>query len=138
MPPDLHIAIIVNPDLPIGLLANTIGAIGVGLGARLPQFGAAQLTDRDGTTIDISSNKPLPILQAAQETIAAVLAKAVPAPEDGAVVPFPAFARSLHDYADYVAQFPERRLADEQIDGLGIAGPVKWVRSLTGSLKLLR
>jgi hypothetical protein len=53
-------------------------------------------------------------------------------------VAFPSFARSLHVYAEYEAAFPEKELATEVIDGLGIAGPSKWVRSLTGSLKLLR
>ena len=53
-------------------------------------------------------------------------------------MPFPAFARSLHLYADYEAAFPDRDLSEETIDGLGLAGPAKWVRSLTGSLKLLR
>jgi hypothetical protein len=54
------------------------------------------------------------------------------------VVPFPAFARSLHAYAEYEAAFPGRDLGEEAIDGLGLAGPAKWVKSLTGSLKLLR
>ncbi|MBU1175486.1 MAG: DUF2000 domain-containing protein [Alphaproteobacteria bacterium] len=138
MPFDLRIAIIVNPDLPPGLVANTVGAIAIGLGARLPQLGAARLTDAEGNTIDISSNTPLPILAAAPEAIAAILGKVLPMPENCAVVPFPAFARALHDYVDYEAQFPNCRLVDEPIDGLGLAGPGKWVRSLTGSLKLLR
>jgi hypothetical protein len=51
------------------------------------------------------------------------------------VVPF---ARALHDYADYESAFPTRDLSGEAIDGLGLAGPSKWVRSLTGSLRLLR
>ena len=135
---DFRLAIIVSPDLPPGLVANTVGAIGIGLGARLPHLGAARLTDGDGLGFDISSNLPVPVLQAPPEVIGAVLTKALPVPEDGAIVPFPAFARALHDYADYEASFPARRLGDETIDGLGIAGPAKWVRSLTGSLKLLR
>ncbi len=57
---------------------------------------------------------------------------------DAAVVPFPAFARALHRYADYEAGLPGRDLAEEAIDGLGLAGPAKWIRSLSGSLKLLR
>lgn len=36
MSPDSRLAIVVNPELPVGLLANTVGAIGIGLGARLP------------------------------------------------------------------------------------------------------
>ena len=30
------------------------------------------------------------------------------------------------------------RSDDEEIDGLGLAGPSAWIKSLTGSLKLLR
>ena len=36
------------------------------------------------------------------------------------------------------AQFAARDIATETIEGLGLAGPEKWVKSLTGSLKLLR
>ncbi len=135
---DIRIALIVNPDLPLGLLANTAGAIAIGLGAKCPEFGGRQLTDSDAKTIDISSDRPVPILQASPEMMSALLLKALPVPEGGAVVPFPAFARALHDYADYEATFPTRHLTEEPIDGLGLAGPAKWVRSLTGSLKLLR
>ena len=54
------------------------------------------------------------------------------------VVPFPQFARGLHDFATYQAQLAARDLATETIEGLGLAGPEKWVKSLTGSLQLLR
>jgi hypothetical protein len=98
------------------------------------------LTDRHDRTIDISSNQPVPVLQADAAAIRALLLKALARPDEGerAVVPFPAFARSLHAYAEYEAAFPGRDLGEEAIDGLGLAGPAKWVKSLTGSLKLLR
>lgn len=142
MTQDLRLAIVVNPDLPLGLIANTAGAIAIGLGARLPALAARQLTDRHDRTIDISSNQPVPVLQADAAAIRALLLKALSQPGEGAgeraVVPFPAFARSLHAYAEYEAAFPGRDLGEEPIDGLGLAGPAKWVKSLTGSLKLLR
>jgi hypothetical protein len=138
MPEDIRVAIIVNPALPPGLVANTVGAIGIGLGARLPELGNTRLTDRDRKTLDVSSNRPVPILQAPPDVIAVAMRRALPVPEGASVVPFPAFARALHDFADYEATFPSRRLDDEVIDGLGLAGPAKWVKSLTGSLKLLR
>ena len=47
MPPDSRLAIVVNPELPAGLLANTVGAIGIGLGARLPWLGNRPLTDAE-------------------------------------------------------------------------------------------
>jgi hypothetical protein len=135
---DMRIAIIVNPELPLGHLANTVSAIGIGLGAKLQVLGGIQLTDRDRKTLDTSSNLPVPVLQAPPDVIAVAMRRALPMPEGTCVVPFPAYARALHDFAEYQAVFPTRRLDDEQIDGLGLAGPSKWVKSLTGALKLLR
>lgn len=138
MQEDLRIAIIINPELPLGLLANTVGAVSIGLGARLPFIAARQLIDKTGIAIDISSDRPVPILQADTDTIRAILLKAATNEQRQAVVAFPAFARPLHIYAEYEAALPQKELATEIIDGLGLAGPAKWVRSLTGSLKLLR
>ena len=135
---DIRLAIVVNPELPPGYLANTIAAISIGIGSAMPDLGNQRLTDSRQNTIDISSNRPDPVLQADSRTIGALLLKALPKQEDRIVVPFPAFARSLHSYADNEAQFPERDLAEETIDGIGLAGTAKWVKSLTGSLKLLR
>lgn len=139
MTTELHTAIIVNPALPAGLIANTVGAIGIGIGAKIPQLAADQLTDKHQRTIDISSNRPIPILQADAETIRDIMLKIIAAGSGEIVtVPFPAFARALHNYQDYKQTFPERDLSQETIDGLGLAGPTKLVKSLTGALKLLR
>lgn len=135
---EIRLAIIIKPDLPLGLLANTAAAISVGIGASMPFLGARQLTDCRQHTISISADQPVPILQADADTIRAIMLKALLQPGERVVVPFPAFARSLHAYADYESTFPDRDLAEETMDGLGIAGPPKWVKSLTGSLKLLR
>ncbi|WP_117191069.1 DUF2000 domain-containing protein [Rhizobium terrae] len=138
MTDDVRLAIIVNPALPLGLIANTVGNISIGLGARMPVLAARKLTDRENRVIDTSSNRPIPVLQAEGDVIRATMLKALTQPGERAVVAFPAFARPLHDYREYEAGFPDRDLAEEVIDGLGLAGPSKWVRSLTGSLKLLR
>jgi Protein of unknown function (DUF2000) len=135
---DLRIAVVVDPALTIGLLANTVAAIGVGLGGALPLLAGTLLTDSGGRAVRTSANRPVPILQATPEAMSALLARALPLPHGGVVVPFPRFARSLHRFEDYLAEFPRRGLADEAIDGLGFCGAEKWVRSLTGSLKLLR
>lgn len=135
---DIRIAIIVDPGLPSALIANTVSVIGIGMGAKMPLLGAEQLSDREGRTTDIVSNRPVPILQADGQTIRQIMLKALNQQEQSAIVPFPGFARSLHDYADYQRSFPDRDLSEEEIDGLGLAGPAKWIRSLTGSLKLLR
>ena len=137
-PIDKRIAIVIDPSLAIGLIANTVATIAVGLGAVEPAFGNVTLTDAAGRLLKNSADRPVPILQAPAETIRATLLRALPAREGEIVVPFPQFARSLHDFAAYRAQLARRDLAAETIEGLGLAGPEKWVKSLTGSLKLLR
>ena len=134
----LRIAIVVDPTLPIGSITNTVGAIGIGLGAVATELGGTGLTDRVGRQVRTSANRPVPILQAPTDGIGALLLRALPAPEGAVVVPFPRFARALHQFEDYLAAFPQRSLDDEILDGVGLAGPEQWVRSLTGSLKLLR
>jgi hypothetical protein len=135
---DKRIAIVVDPALAIGLIANTVATIAVGLGAVEPAFGNVTLTDAAGRLIKNSADRPVPILQAPGEAIRATLLRALPTRDGEIVVPFPQFARSLHDFAAYQAQLAARDLATETIEGLGLAGPEKWVKSLTGSLKLLR
>ena len=135
---DWRVAIIVDPALPPGFLANTVAVIAIGLGAAQPALAGDELADAAGHRYRISANRPVPVLQAAEAAIRALFLRALPPPDGAAVVPFPALARSLHAYADYAALVPERDLAAECIDGLGLAGPARWVRSLTGALKLLR
>ena len=135
---DLRIAVVVDPSLPIGLIANTVAVVGIGLGCALPALAGTPLVDADNRTVRTSANRPVPVLQATPEAIATLLTRALPMPEGAVVVPFPRFARDLHRFEHYVSEFPRRRLAGEAIDGLAICGPEKWVRSLTGSLKLLR
>lgn len=133
-----RLAIVVDPTLPLGIVANTVATIGIGLGAASPEFGATLLTDAMGRAIHNSANRPVPILQAAPDVIQGLLMKALPPPEKALVVAFPRFARTIHSFADYQSAFAQRDLAAETIEGLGLSGPDKWVRSLTGSLKLLR
>ena len=134
----LRLAIVVDPSLSIGHLANTVAAIGIGIGAAKTELGCTYLTDASGLQVLTSANRPIPILQAPPETIGLLLGRALDTIDTGVVVPFPRFARSLHRFEDYLEEFPRRDLSTEIIDGFGIAGSDKWVRSLTGSLRLLR
>ncbi len=130
----MRIAIVVDPTLPLGLLANTVATLSIGLGAARPVFGNTALTDAAGRQIMNSADRPVPILQAPGDALSTLLLKALPAPDHAIVVAFPRFARVLHTFADYRDEFPNRDLGNEPIDGMAIAGEDKWVRSLTGNL----
>jgi hypothetical protein len=135
---DLRIAVAVDPALPLGLLANTVAVIAAGLGAAAPGIGGVRLTDAAGRAILNRADRPIPVLGADAAALAALLDRAADAPDGACVVAFPAFARSLHAFADYAETFPARRLSEERLEGVGLVGPSRWVRSLTGALKLLR
>lgn len=135
---DIRVAIVLEPSLPPGLLANTAAAIGIGLGAVATVLGDVRLADAAGRAFAVGSTRPVPILRGDAATLARLFLRAVPAPSGAAVVPFPRFARAMHDFAAYAETVPVRDLAEEPLDGLGLVGPAAWVRSLTGSLPLLR
>jgi hypothetical protein len=86
---DKRIAIVVDPSLAIGLIANTVATIA---GAAEPAFGNVTLTDAAGRLIKNSADRPVPILQAPAEAILATLLRALPTREGEIVVPFPQFA----------------------------------------------
>jgi hypothetical protein len=134
----LRVAIILNPELPHGLLANTAGVIGIGLAAKFPMLAGHSLCDARGVSTDVISKYPLPILQATQDHIKALMFKALEAKGECSVVPFPVFARTMHTFEEYEQAFPLRDLYDEVLDGVGFVGPEKWIKSLTGNLKLFR
>jgi hypothetical protein len=60
----LRIAVIVDPSLPLGLLANTVATISIGIGAVQPRFANTPLVDVAGRAFRNSVDRPVPILQA--------------------------------------------------------------------------
>ncbi|WP_422049350.1 DUF2000 domain-containing protein [Shimia sp.] len=135
---DLRLSIITSPELPTGHLANTVATIAAGLGAAHPGIGNVPLPDANGLTILNSADRPIPILQAGAAQMLEIIQKAQAHRPDLTLVAFPEFARKLHSFADYEAAFPQRALATEPLSGVGLCGPTKLVKSLTGALKLLR
>ena len=136
--PDLRIAIVADPAAPRGLLANAVGVVAVGLGALQPAIGAQPLVDRGGRTFHSSATIGLPVLEADAAALTALLDRALHAPGVDAVIAFPQFARSLHDFVVYRAELAARDLADEPLAALGLVGRDAAVRALTRPLRLLR
>jgi hypothetical protein len=135
---ETRLAIVVDPALSLGELANTVGALSIGIGAARPSLAGDELRDREGQPFHTSAKCPVPVLQANGEVLRDLYRRMATKPPEAVMVLFPKFARPLHAFSDYVDALASRALADEPLDGLAIAGPAKWVLSLTGALKLLR
>jgi hypothetical protein len=135
---DLRLAVVVDPNLPPGLLANTVAVVAAGLGAACPGIGGVTMRDGDGRRFSNSADRPIAVLQADGAGLAALFARLQDVPEGAVTVVFPCFARTLHAFADYAETLPSRHVAKEPLEGIGLCGPGRWVKSLTGSMKLLR
>lgn len=66
----LRVAIVIDPDQPLGLLANTVAVLAAGLGAAMPALGGRTLVDSTGRVFLNSADRPIPVLQASTGTLA--------------------------------------------------------------------
>ncbi len=133
-----RVAVVVEAGLPAGRSANVAAVLSAGAAAAVDGLGGEPLVDVRGRQTAGCSRVAIPILQASPERLRELVARAYPAPDGGALVLFPSLAETVHHYAAYVELVKRRDLGEEPLRGVALAGPETWVRSLTGSLALLR
>lgn len=136
---EMKCVIVVDSDLPPGLIANTASVIGVSLGRRAPHMVAEDLPDQAGRYHAGLINITLPILGAKRDWINAKREELFENPEDRLIViDFSAqaqIAKTLEDYRDALAAFPAKKI---RYLGLGLYGPKAVVNRHTKPLRLLR
>jgi hypothetical protein len=130
---------VIDKELPVGLIANTAAVLGASLGRMVDDLVGGDLTDGDGNLHLGITTRNIPILGATTEQIKAIRARLYDA-EFAAVttVDFNNIAQRSLDYGDY-----GRLLAGtdgEALAYLGVClyGPQKKVNRLTGNIGLLR
>lgn len=135
---DRRIAIVVDPSGPTGLLGNAIAVVAVGLGASAPALGGAALQDGAGRAFRSSATVAVPVLQASPTGLLGVLDACLATPGLDAIVVFPEFARTIHDFDTYRSTLRDIDLAKAPLAAIGVAGPADAVKRLTRGLSLLR
>lgn len=135
----MKVVMIIDRELPVGLIANTAAVLGANLGKMVADLVGGDLTDADGNLHRGITTRNIPILGATREQIKAIRARLYDA-EFAAVatVDFNNIAQRSLDYDDY-----GRLLAATDGDaltylGVCLYGPQKKVNSLTGNIGLLR
>ena len=106
---DRKCVMILNEELPAGVLANTAGILGITLGKKVPENIGPDIYDKDGREHLGIVALPVPVLNADKEKLKDYIAKAAGAGEEELT---------------YL--------------GVGICGSKKLVNRLSGSLPLLR
>lgn len=131
--------IVVDENLPLGMIANTSAILGITLGMKAPDVVGDDVIDSDGHPHMGIIQFPVPVLKGNLEILKTIRAKLYdPKFEDLTAVDFSDLAQSCNDYADFTAKMSQCPEADLQYMGIAICGNKKKVNKLTGYLPLLR
>ena len=123
---------VIDEQLPLGIIANTAAVMGITLGKAMPEVVGADVRDESGHTHLGIIEFPVPILRGSPESIKALREKLYePDFQALTVVDFSDLRRAARP----MAQVPESTL---QYFGVAVCGAKKKVNKLTGSLPLLR
>ncbi len=130
---------IIDENLPLGVIANTAAIMGITLGKKMPEAVGADVYDRTGNEHLGIIEFPVPILKGNAESIKAIREKLY-APDflDLTVVDFSDLAQGCKTYDEFMEKMQEVSEMDLHYLGIAICGAKKKINKLTGSMALLR
>ncbi len=135
----MKVVMVIDKELPVGLIANTAAVLGVSLGVMVDALVGGDLADADGRTHRGITTRNIPILGGTQEQLQALRARLYEDEfADIATVDFNNIAQRSLDYASYAGLLAAAGGNALSYLGVCLYGPLKKVNRLTGSIGLLR
>lgn len=128
-------AIIINPDMPTGLLANATACITSGLFLEGKEYVGDEIQGTNVTYIPITKI-PILILKLSHTPFTTLYEKAKQMGLKCMV--FTKEAQTTTNYEEYTQRVKGKSITDVNIVGLGIVGDEDKVNSITGNLPMLR
>jgi hypothetical protein len=130
---------VIDEDLPLGVIANTAGIMGITLGKHMPETVGPDVRDKSGREHLGIIEFPVPILKADKEKIRSIREQLYqPCYSDLMVVDFSDVAQGCRTYDEFIDKAAQAEEKEFQYLGIGICGSKKLVNKLTGNLPLLR
>ena len=130
---------IIDENLPSGIIANTAAVMGITLGKRIPEIVGRDVTDKNGYSHLGITEFPVPILKGSIDLIKEIRERLFKQEyEEIIVVDFSDVAQSCKNYDDFIDKIANVSENDLQYLGIGIFGNKKQINKLTGSMPLLR
>lgn len=130
---------IIDEDLPLGIIANTAAILGITLGKERPGLVGTDVTDQSGRIHPGIIEFPVPVLKGSAPVIRRLRERLYePDFDELTVVDFSDLAQGCKTYGEFTEKMA--RAAEDNLRYLGIAvcGAKKKVNRLTGSMGLLR
>ncbi len=130
---------VIDEELPLGLIANTAAIMGITLGQKLPEVVGADVSDQSGHVHLGIIEFPVPILKAGPEAIKALRERLYqPEFQDVTAVDFSDLAQSCKTYDEFIGKMARAAETELQYFGVALCGAKKKINKLTGSMPLLR
>jgi hypothetical protein len=136
---ELKCVMVIDEELPMGIIANTAAILGVTMGKQMPETVGSNVIDKTGNVHLGIVNLPIPILKG-QATLLKELREKLYQPEfEGmTVVDFSDVAQGCKVYDEFIDKIAEVQEKELRYFGIAICGTRKKVNKLTGNMPLLR
>lgn len=136
---NLKCVMVVDEELPLGIVTNTAAIMGITLGKMMPDVVGEDVVDKTGNEHLGIIEFPVPILKGTADGIRNIRERLYqPEFEDLTVVDFSDLAQGCKTYDEFIGKMADVPECDLQYYGLAICGTKKKVNKLTGSMPLLR
>lgn len=130
---------VIDSELPTGVIANTSAIMGITLGKLFPEQVGENVTDASEKTHLGIIKVPVPILKGSREILKKLRENLYNTEfNDLTVVDFSDIAQGCMTYDDYISKAAEVSEEDHAYLGIAIYGDKKKINKLTGAMPLLR
>lgn len=134
---DKKCVIIIDRDLPLGLIANTAAILGITIGAKMPEAVGENVSDGAGCEHMGIIEFPVPVLKASSERLGRLRLSLYDKEfSDLTAVDFSDIAQSCKTYDEFIDKLGAAE--DIRYFGIALCGDRKKISRLTGSLPLLK
>jgi len=136
---NMKCVMIIDENLPIGVIANTAAVMGVTLGKKIPQTVGSDVYDKTGNSHLGIIEFPIPILKG-NPVLIKELRERLYQPEFNnlTVIDFSDVAGSCKTYDEFIGKIANVSENDLNYFGIAICGNKKQVNKLSGNMPLLR